>query len=118
MSVTDYEVRFSKFSRHALMILPTDTEKVRRFVAGFHSGIRATMAREVEKGTSYQLVVEIARRIEGYRQRDRQQMSQDKRFCHSGGFNGAPFRSRGHFGSGQPSMPTYLAPPPPRGAPV
>ncbi|XP_070047232.1 uncharacterized protein [Nicotiana tomentosiformis] len=74
MSVTDYEARFSELSHHALMILSTDAEKVKRFLAGLHSGIRANMAREIEMGTSYQLVVEIARRIEGYRQRGREQM--------------------------------------------
>ncbi|XP_070046179.1 uncharacterized protein [Nicotiana tomentosiformis] len=66
MSVTDYEARFSELSRHALMILPTDTERVQKFVAGFHTGIQATMAREVEIGTSYELVVEIARRIKDF----------------------------------------------------
>ncbi|XP_070053737.1 uncharacterized protein [Nicotiana tomentosiformis] len=69
MSVTDYEARFSELSRHALMIIPTEMERVRRFVAGLHTGIQATMAREVEMGTSYELVVEIAQRIEGVRQR-------------------------------------------------
>ncbi|XP_070056801.1 uncharacterized protein [Nicotiana tomentosiformis] len=68
MSVTDYEMRFSELSRHALMILPTDAERVRRFVAGLHTGIQAIMAREVEMGTSYELVVEIAQRIDGVRQ--------------------------------------------------
>ncbi|XP_070015031.1 uncharacterized protein [Nicotiana sylvestris] len=67
MYETDYEVRFSELSHHALMILPTDVERVRRFVAGLHLDIRASMAREVEIGTEYQLVVDIARRIEGYR---------------------------------------------------
>ncbi|XP_070045964.1 uncharacterized protein [Nicotiana tomentosiformis] len=52
MSVTDYEARFSELSRHALMIVPTDAERVGRFIAGLHSGIQATMAREVEMGTS------------------------------------------------------------------
>ncbi|XP_070053890.1 uncharacterized protein [Nicotiana tomentosiformis] len=67
MSVTDYEARFSELSLHALMILPMDVERVRMFVTGLHSVIRANMAREVKIGSSYQLVVEIARRIEGYR---------------------------------------------------
>ncbi|XP_070003453.1 uncharacterized protein [Nicotiana sylvestris] len=52
MSVTNYEARYSKLSRHALIILPTDAERVQRFVAGLHSGIQATMAREVEMGNS------------------------------------------------------------------
>ncbi|XP_070046734.1 uncharacterized protein [Nicotiana tomentosiformis] len=95
MSVTDYEVRFSELSRHALMILPTDAERVRRFVVGLHSSIRANMAREVEMGISYQLVLEIAQRIEGYRQRGKEQMHQDKRAHFSGEFRGAPARGRG-----------------------
>ncbi|XP_070007580.1 uncharacterized protein [Nicotiana sylvestris] len=119
ISVTDYKARFSELSRHALMVLPTDAERVRRFVAGLHPSIRASMAREVEMGTEYQLVVEIARRIEGYRQRGREQIQQDKRARFSGEFRGAPARGRGHFGRGQPSRSPYSAPPPPpRGAPV
>ncbi|XP_070022928.1 uncharacterized protein [Nicotiana sylvestris] len=118
MFVTDYEARFSKLSRHALMILATDAEKVQRFVAGLHPGIRASMAREVDMGTEYQLVVEISRRIEGYRQRDIGQIQQDKRARFTGEFKGAPARGKGHFGRGQPSRPPYSAPPPPpRGAP-
>ncbi|XP_070042987.1 uncharacterized protein [Nicotiana tomentosiformis] len=65
MSVTDYKVRFSDLSRHALMILPIEPERVQRFVADLHTGIQATMAREVEIGASYKLVVEIAHRIKG-----------------------------------------------------
>ncbi|XP_070032649.1 uncharacterized protein [Nicotiana tomentosiformis] len=72
MSMTDYEARFSKLSCHALMILPTDAERVQKFILCLHSGIQATMDREVEMGTSYELVVEIARRIKGVRQRSRE----------------------------------------------
>ncbi|XP_070054958.1 uncharacterized protein [Nicotiana tomentosiformis] len=118
MSVTDYEARFSELSRHALMILPTGAERVQRFVAGMHSSIRANMAREVEMGTSYQLVVEIARRIEGYRHRGRENTRQDKSAYFSGEFRGAPPRGRGQFRRGQPSRPPYSSPPPPQGAPA
>ncbi|XP_070017647.1 uncharacterized protein [Nicotiana sylvestris] len=79
ISVTDYEARFFELSRDALMILPTNTERVQRFVAGLNSSIQASMDREVEMGTSYQLVVEISWRIKGCRQRGREQMQQDKR---------------------------------------
>ncbi|XP_070038294.1 uncharacterized protein [Nicotiana tomentosiformis] len=61
---TDYEARFSELSRHAIMILPTDAERVWRFVVGLQLGINSNMAREVEMGTSYGLVVEIARKIQ------------------------------------------------------
>ncbi|XP_070049901.1 uncharacterized protein [Nicotiana tomentosiformis] len=76
------------------------------------------MAQEVEMGTSYQLVMEIAQRIEGYRQRGREQMHRDKRVRYYGEFRGVPAGGRGQFGRGHPSRPTYPAPPPPRGAPV
>ncbi|XP_070042575.1 uncharacterized protein [Nicotiana tomentosiformis] len=94
MSVADYEVRFSELSHHALMIFPTDEERVQRFVAGLHSTSQATMAREVEMGTSYELVIEIARRIEGARQHAREKAMRDKRFRYSGELSGAPTGGR------------------------
>ncbi|XP_070036922.1 uncharacterized protein [Nicotiana tomentosiformis] len=56
-------------------------------------------------GTDYQLVVDIARRIEGYRQRGREQMQQDKRTRFSIEFRSAPSRGRAIQGSssGYPS---------------
>ncbi|XP_070056817.1 uncharacterized protein [Nicotiana tomentosiformis] len=78
--VTDYEVRFFELSRHELIILLIDTKRVQRFV----TGLQATMAREVEMGKSYELVVEIAQRIEGVRQRSREKVQKDKRFRYSG----------------------------------
>ncbi|XP_070031661.1 uncharacterized protein [Nicotiana tomentosiformis] len=116
MSVTDYEARFSKLYRHTLMILPAEAEQVQRFAAGLHSVIQASMAQGVEMETSYRLVVEIARRIEGYRQRGREKMQQEKRVRYSGEFRGAPAGGRGQFRRGQPSSPPYLAPPPPQGS--
>ncbi|XP_070054061.1 uncharacterized protein [Nicotiana tomentosiformis] len=98
MSVTDYEARFSELSCHALMILPTDVERGWRFVVGLHSASQATMAREVEIGTSFELVIEIARRIEGAHQRCREQARRAKRFQYSGEFSGAPAGGKGHQG--------------------
>ncbi|XP_070031484.1 uncharacterized protein [Nicotiana tomentosiformis] len=116
MSVTDYEARFSEFSRHVLMILSTEAERVQRFVAGLHTGIQDTMAREVKMGTFYELVVEIARMIEGVRQRSREQVMRDKWYRYSGEFRDAPSGGKGQFMRGQSSRPPYPAPPPPRGA--
>ncbi|XP_070015059.1 uncharacterized protein [Nicotiana sylvestris] len=96
----------------------TDYKRVWRFIVGLHSGIRANMAREMEMGTSYQLVVEIAWRIEGYLLRGREKMQKDKRTRFSGDFRGASARGRGQFGRGQPSRPLDSAPPPTRGAPA
>ncbi|XP_070013593.1 uncharacterized protein [Nicotiana sylvestris] len=71
------------------------------------------MAREVEMGTEYQLVLEIARQIKGYRQRGREQFQHDKRARFSGEFRGALSRGRGNTGRGKPSRTPYLVPPPP-----
>ncbi|XP_070045253.1 uncharacterized protein [Nicotiana tomentosiformis] len=113
MLVTDYEARLSELSRHSLMILPTNVERVRRFVAGLHSSNQATMAQDIEMGTSYELVIEIARRIEDARQHSREKTTRDKQFRYSGEFSGAPAGVRGQ--SSRPTYPTLL---PPRGAPV
>ncbi|XP_070050413.1 uncharacterized protein [Nicotiana tomentosiformis] len=53
MSVTDYEARFSDLYRHATIILPTDVERVQRFIAGLHPEIQVSMAREAEMGISF-----------------------------------------------------------------
>ncbi|XP_070054149.1 uncharacterized protein [Nicotiana tomentosiformis] len=118
MLVTDYEASISELYLHALMILPTEAEIVRRFVAGLLTGIQSTMAREVEMGTSYELVVEIARKIEGIRQQSREQVTRDKRFRYSGEFRGAPSGGRAIQGSssgysghqGQTSSQQLIAP--------
>ncbi|XP_070041126.1 uncharacterized protein [Nicotiana tomentosiformis] len=111
-------MRFSELSRHALMTIPIDAERVQRFVAGLHTGIQATMAREVEMGTSYELVINIARRIEGVCQHGRDQATRDKRFRYSIEFKGAPAGGKGQFVRVQSSRPTYPTSPPPRGAPM
>nr|XP_016450799.1 PREDICTED: uncharacterized protein LOC107775561 [Nicotiana tabacum] len=59
-------------------------------------------------GTEYQLVVEIARRIEGYRQRDREQFQHDQRARFSGEFRGAP--TGGAHGEGAMSESSYCPP--------
>lgn len=72
MLVTDSEERISELSCHVLMILPTNIERVQRFVAGFHSGTQTTVAQKLDIGTSYKLVVEIARSIEGVHHRSQE----------------------------------------------
>ncbi|XP_070008684.1 uncharacterized protein [Nicotiana sylvestris] len=64
--------------------------------AGLHSGIKDTMAPEVEMGTSCELVVEIVRRIKCVRQWSQEQVPRDKRFCYFGEFSGAPSWGRGY----------------------
>ncbi|XP_070036653.1 uncharacterized protein [Nicotiana tomentosiformis] len=74
------------------------------------------MAREIEMGTPYKQVVEIAQRIEDICQQGREQAPRDKRSRYSGGFNGASSGGRGDFVRGQSRRPMYSALLPSRGA--
>ena len=64
MSVNQYETRFIALARNALVILPTDRERVRRFIEGLAQPIRLQMARESSTDISFQDAADIARRIE------------------------------------------------------
>ncbi|XP_019262238.1 PREDICTED: uncharacterized protein LOC109240076 [Nicotiana attenuata] len=55
---------YELLSRHAAFLIPTEADKVRRFIEGLTYGIRIAMALELETGTTFHQVVEIARRIE------------------------------------------------------
>ncbi|XP_019225152.1 PREDICTED: uncharacterized protein LOC109206748 [Nicotiana attenuata] len=90
MSVTDYEARFTDFSLHEAIILPTDAERVRRFIAGLHPEIQVHMPCKAEMGTSFQQVMDIARRIEHIRNRSGEFAPRDKRPQQFRGFSGAP----------------------------
>lgn len=93
MSVTDYEMRFTKLFRHATILIPSKKERVRRFIGGLHHGIRLSMDREVEFGTSFHQDVEIACHINHIHSQTREMMQgSDKRSRYSGSFIGASYR--------------------------
>lgn len=43
MSVTNYEMRFSELSHHAVILIPSEEEKISRFIDGLHHGTRPAM---------------------------------------------------------------------------
>ncbi|XP_070036090.1 uncharacterized protein [Nicotiana tomentosiformis] len=88
MTVSEYTVRFSGFSRHAPALVATVRERVRRFIEGLNPGIKTSMARGLEMDIVYQLVVEIARRLEGMGAREREGR-EAKRPQDSGTYSGA-----------------------------
>ena len=53
MTVTQYESRFVDLARHALLLLPTEGERVRRFIEGLTHPIRLQMAKETESEISF-----------------------------------------------------------------
>lgn len=53
MTVTLYKTRFIKLARHAIVILPTERERVRQFIDGLIQPILLQMAREVGSKISF-----------------------------------------------------------------
>ncbi|XP_070050348.1 uncharacterized protein [Nicotiana tomentosiformis] len=66
------------FARLAVILLPIERERVRRFIDGLNFGIRLQMSKETGDDFSFQREVEIARRIEmirGYYRRFMEEVS-------------------------------------------
>ncbi|XP_070050309.1 uncharacterized protein [Nicotiana tomentosiformis] len=98
MTVTQYEIRFVDLSCHALPLLPTERERVRRFIDGLAQPIRLQMAKETGSEISFQAAANVARRGEMVLSRGSGQGS-DKRPRHSGGFSGASSKGPVTIGS-------------------
>lgn len=75
-------------ARHALALVSTVRERVRRFIKGIIPSIRSSMARELEMDISYEQVVSIARKIDGMHARDKEER-EAKRSRESGHYSGA-----------------------------
>ncbi|XP_070011414.1 uncharacterized protein [Nicotiana sylvestris] len=70
MTVLEYVIRYTSLARHALALVSSVCERVRRFIKGLIPSIRSSMTRELEMDISYQQVLSITRRIEGMHARD------------------------------------------------
>ncbi|XP_070045716.1 uncharacterized protein [Nicotiana tomentosiformis] len=64
LTVTQYETRFVDLACHALILLPTEGERVGRFIDGLTHPIKFQMAKETGIDISFQAAVNVVRRIE------------------------------------------------------
>ncbi|XP_070040220.1 uncharacterized protein [Nicotiana tomentosiformis] len=71
MSVTQYEMRFSELSHHVVLLVPTDRERIRRFIDGLTYQLRLLMIKERVSGATFDKVMDIARQIEMVRIQER-----------------------------------------------
>ncbi|XP_070004972.1 uncharacterized protein [Nicotiana sylvestris] len=71
MTVSQYEVRFSELAHYAPWMVPTDRERIRRFVDGLNYPIRILMARERILSHTFEDAVDVARDIEMDRRLER-----------------------------------------------
>lgn len=64
ITMTQYEMRFSELSHHAIWFVPIDRVRIRRFVDGLTYQLQIHRTRERVSGASFEEVVVIARDIE------------------------------------------------------
>lgn len=53
MSVIEYNMRFTKLSRHATFLIPIEIKKARRFIERLNFGMKIIIDREAETGTTF-----------------------------------------------------------------
>ncbi|XP_075079181.1 uncharacterized protein LOC142164700 [Nicotiana tabacum] len=107
MTVMQYEMRFFELSRHAIWLVMTDRERIRRFVNGLTYQLRILMTRERVTGVTFEEVVYIAREIESVHRQEREERDA-KRPRGFGSYSGAP--SRGQFQHGRGRLFRYAQP--------
>ena len=83
MLVAEYEGKFHALARHALMILPIEAERVRRFVKGLIIPIRLGVCQVAASGVPFQKVVDAAKELEMIRREEFEQR-EGKRTRYSG----------------------------------
>ncbi|XP_070034865.1 uncharacterized protein [Nicotiana tomentosiformis] len=115
MTVTRYETRFRNLPHHAVWLVPTERERIRRFIDGLNYGLRYSLTREAETNTRFDQVVEISRCLEQVCMLEREEW-EGKRPRGSGGFCGTSFGGQSHCSRGRYFRPTQAAPQIPGGS--
>ncbi|XP_070034678.1 uncharacterized protein [Nicotiana tomentosiformis] len=115
MSVTQYEIKFSELACHAVWLVPTERERIRRFIDDLNYGLCFVMTRENVSGAMFNGVVDISRWLELVRSQEHEER-EAKRPRGSGGFGGVSSRGQSHHGRGRPYRHAQMARPVHRGA--
>ncbi|XP_070057632.1 uncharacterized protein [Nicotiana tomentosiformis] len=113
--MTQYKIRFSELARHAVWLIPTNRERIRRFIDGLTYQLRLLMTRESVSGATFDEVVDITRQIEVVRSQECSDR-EAKRPRGSGGFGGVPSGGQSYHSRGCPYRPAHTTHPAHRGA--
>ncbi|XP_033508793.2 uncharacterized protein [Nicotiana tomentosiformis] len=101
MTLTQYNMKFSELARHAVWLVSTDRERIRRFIDCLTFQLRVLITRERVSGATFDEVVDIGREIELVRNQERIERVA-KRSRGSGSFGGVPAGDQFHHGRGRP----------------
>ncbi|XP_070034563.1 uncharacterized protein [Nicotiana tomentosiformis] len=117
MIVTQYEMRFMELACHAVFLVPTERERIIRFIDGLIYGLRYGMTLESEMDARFDQVIEIARCLEHVRRLEREE-NEVKRPRGSGGIGSASSGVQSHYNIGRPFRPAQATRHIPRGLSV
>ncbi|XP_070054290.1 uncharacterized protein [Nicotiana tomentosiformis] len=115
MSVTQYEMRFFELDRHAVWLVPTDRERIKRLIDGLAYQLRLLMTREKVSSATFDEMFDITRQIKVVHSQERGER-EAKRPRGSGGFGGIPSGWKSYHNRGRPYRPTQMTRPAHRGA--
>ncbi|XP_070056436.1 uncharacterized protein [Nicotiana tomentosiformis] len=101
MSVMQYEMRFYELDRHTVWLVPTDRQRICRFIDGLTYQLWLLMTRERVSRATFDEVVDIAWPIEMVRSQERVERKA-KMPRGSGGFSGVPSGGQFHHSRGCP----------------
>ncbi|XP_070049189.1 uncharacterized protein [Nicotiana tomentosiformis] len=108
-------MRFSEFARHAVWLVPTNRERIRRFIDGLMYQLRLLMTIKRVSGATFDEVVNIARQIEVVHSQERGDR-EVKRPRSSSNFGGIPSGGQSYHSRGRPYRPAQTTRPTHRGA--
>ncbi|XP_070054449.1 uncharacterized protein [Nicotiana tomentosiformis] len=115
MFVIQYKMRFFELARPTVWFVPTDRERIRRFINGLTDLLRLLMTRERVSDATFDEVVDIAQQIETVRSQEREER-EAKRTRGSGGPCGIHSRGQSYYSRGHPYWLAQMAHPVHRGA--
>ncbi|XP_070050327.1 uncharacterized protein [Nicotiana tomentosiformis] len=113
--MTRYEMRFSKLACHAVWLVPTDRERIGRFIDGLTYQLRLLMTTDRVSGATFDKVVDIARQIEMVLSQERRER-EAKRPRGPGDYSGVPSGGQFHRGRGHSYIHAQTGRPAHRGA--
>ncbi|XP_070036611.1 uncharacterized protein [Nicotiana tomentosiformis] len=108
-------MRFSELARHAVWLVPTEREKIRRFINGLNHQFRFVMTLGNVACGKFNEVVDSARRLEMVRTQEREER-EAKRSRGLGNSSGVPSGGQPYHNRGRPYRPAHMTFPVHRGA--
>ncbi|XP_070050937.1 uncharacterized protein [Nicotiana tomentosiformis] len=110
LSVTQYEMRFLELARHVVWLVPTEREKIRRFINGLNQQFRFVMTLGNVAGAKFDEVGDSARWLEMVRIQEREE-KEAKRPRSPGNSKSVPSGGQPYHNKGRPYRPAQIARP-------